>query len=152
MIKEYKGNIFDVKDAVICITVNCVGIAGKGLALECAKKYPEWEKDYKKLCSERKINIGSVYIHDTYSTVLCSFPTKHHWKNESKYYWVLSGLGDLYNQVSWNIRVKKTVPARIAIPKLGCNNGKLDWNVVKPLILERAKEYGHIETIIVEDE
>ena len=35
------GNIFESSCSTIVNTVNCVGVMGKGIALEFKKKYPE---------------------------------------------------------------------------------------------------------------
>ena len=47
MIKKIKGNIFNTGAQVIVNTVNCVGVMGRGIALECKLRYPEMFKKYK---------------------------------------------------------------------------------------------------------
>ena len=61
------------------------------------------------------------------SQVLC-FATKEHWKNKSNYDWILRGLQEFRN------KYKKWGVTSIAFPKLGCNNGGLDWKVVNHMM------------------
>ena len=42
------GNIFDSSSQTIVNTVNCVGVMGKGIALEYKIRYPEMYESYKK--------------------------------------------------------------------------------------------------------
>ena len=62
--------------------------------------------------------------------ILC-FATKVNWKYPSRIEWIERGLQNFVkNYKKWNI-------TSIAWPKLGCTNGKLDWETqVKPLMLK----------------
>ena len=42
------GNIFESKCSTIVNTVNCIGVMGKGIALEFKKRYTEMNKIYVK--------------------------------------------------------------------------------------------------------
>ncbi len=44
------GNIFDSKAQTLVNTVNCVGIMGRGLALEFKNRFPEMFLDYEQKC------------------------------------------------------------------------------------------------------
>ena len=68
MLKHVEGNIFKSYKQVIVNTVNCVGVMGKGIALECKLRYPEMFKAYKKYCDQKKLlpgtlSCGKVQIH-----------------------------------------------------------------------------------------
>ena len=52
------GNIFHSEMQTITITVNCVGVMGKGIALEMKNKAPEAYEKYRDLCSAGKMKIG----------------------------------------------------------------------------------------------
>ncbi len=125
--------IFEIYDANVLInTVNCVGVMGKGLALEFKHRFPENYKVYKKHCRKESIKIGVIFNHVENDIIIMNFPTKIHWKNNSEYEWIEKGLKTLRASL---ITLSKTNPDFIvAIPKLGCNNGGLQWNVVKKLI------------------
>ena len=54
MFKKIKGNIFNSSAQVLVNTVNCVGVMGRGIALECKLRFPEMYKNYKKFCDQKK--------------------------------------------------------------------------------------------------
>ena len=62
--------------------------------------------------------------------VLC-FATKEDWWNPSKLVWIERGL-EMFSQAYKGLGITS-----IAFPKLGCTNGKLNWeNDVKPLMFK----------------
>ena len=44
------GDIFDSECQTLVNTVNCVGIMGKGIALQFKKRYPKMFEEYKQIC------------------------------------------------------------------------------------------------------
>jgi len=132
MITYKKGNIFDAKVEALVNTVNTVGVMGKGIALQFKFAFPESYKAYKEAASRNEIVTGKVQIvpvNDINGVkYIINFPTKAHWRNPSKIQWINDGLIDLKKQVQeFGIN-------SIAIPPLGCGNGGLNWDNVKPLI------------------
>ena len=89
MIQYTSGSLFDAQTDAIVNPVNCVGIAGKGLALEFKKRYPEWFYQYRENCKEGCIKPGMVCVSSYYflpedeestkKTFIIDFPTKDHW-------------------------------------------------------------------------
>lgn len=112
--------------------VNCQGVMGKGLALQFKRKYPAYFNRYKELCAEGVLRLGRVNVFSSdKAPVLVSFPTKNHWKELSNYPTIDLGLMSLADAIqSLNI-------SSIAIPMLGCGEGKLDWSDVRTLIVNR---------------
>jgi len=53
MIKKIKGNIFNTSCQTLVNTVNCVGVMGRGIALECKLRFPDMFKKYKKFCEKK---------------------------------------------------------------------------------------------------
>jgi len=131
------GDILKSKAQTLVNTVNCVGIMGKGIALEFKNKFPEMFEDYMRRCNRNEIRIGQPYLYKSlFGQQIVNFPTKEHWKSISKVRDIEGGLDYLlahYKQ--WGI-------TSIAIPPLGCGNGQLEWKVVGPLIYKRAKQMG----------
>ena len=126
-------NILESDAQVLVNPVNCVGVMGKGLALQFKGKFPDYFKDYKYRCTKDSVKLGMVnhYCLDKDNNKwLVSFPTKYHWRDKSEISSIKSGLSDLRN-FCVNFRV-----ISVAIPKLGCGLGGLDWNDVKPLVEE----------------
>jgi O-acetyl-ADP-ribose deacetylase (regulator of RNase III) len=124
----------DDVDAIVN-TVNCVGVMGKGIALQFKNKWPGNFAAYQTACKAGKVRPGKMMVFDSGAYAqphfIINFPTKDHWRGNSKLSFIEDGLRDLAAQVrALDIR-------SIAIPPLGCGNGGLDWQDVKPLI-ERA--------------
>jgi O-acetyl-ADP-ribose deacetylase (regulator of RNase III) len=86
---EYKtGNILQEQADAIVNTVNCVGIMGRGIALQFKKSYPENFKEYEQACKKGLVEPGKMFIHDRNSLFqpkyIINFPTKRHWKGKSQ--------------------------------------------------------------------
>ena len=76
------GNIFESKATTLVNTINCVGVMGKGIALEFKKKYPTMFSEYVALCNEGAVKPGVPYYHqDLCGTSIINFPTKDHWRS-----------------------------------------------------------------------
>ena len=121
-------------DAIVN-TVNCVGVMGKGIALQFKNKWPENFARYHAACKAGEVRPGKMMVFDAGAYAqphfIINFPTKDHWRSGSKLSLIQDGLKGLIAQVqALGIR-------SIAIPPLGCGNGGLEWHEVKPLI-ERA--------------
>lgn len=123
-----KGNIFNSDCEFLVNPVNCVGVMGKGLALEFKNKYPLNFEIYKKACDNASFNIGNLLIVPVDNKFIVNFPTKKHWRNKSDLEFIKIGLEEL------KVAIKDFNIKSIAIPKLGCGLGGLDWNEVFDLI------------------
>lgn len=129
MIQYIKGNLFTSNSKVIVNTVNTVGVMGKGIAADFKKYYPEMFQQYKVLCDNGTFDIGNLFLYKTSNKWVLNFPTKKHWRGKSTLEYIETGLKKLVMDSS------KLQITDIAMPKLGCGNGGLEWeNEVKPLI------------------
>lgn len=146
MIEFVKGNIFDSNPDILVCTVNCVGVMGAGIALECKNRFPAYYYDYKSKCLREELKPGEIDIFvNSYQKfkfkeheplVIISAATKDHWKNKSEIEWVASCIKNLEDAF---ININEWLHYNtIAIPALGCSNGKLDWKDVK-LLFEKSK-------------
>ena len=128
MIRYVKGDIFNSQMETIVNPVNCVGVMGKGLALEYKRRYPTLFLSYKSACARKLIIPGRVYVSNQLDKKVMLFPTKDHWKDPSKYEYIDSGLSYFAkNYKDLNIQ-------SYAFPRIGCGLGGLDWEKVKVLI------------------
>ncbi len=132
MIRYTKGNLLDSPAQALVNTVNTVGVMGKGIALQFKEAFPENFRVYKKACDHKELHPGKLLIVKELTTqgdkYIVNFPTKTHWRGNSKYEYIESGLTALveaHMTYQWE---------SIAIPPLGCGNGGLDWDKVKILM------------------
>jgi O-acetyl-ADP-ribose deacetylase (regulator of RNase III)/uncharacterized protein YwgA len=130
-IKILIGDLLQSGTQTLVNTVNCVGVMGKGIALEFKKKFPDMFADYTRRCELGEVRPGEPYL---YRSVLppqiINFPTKDHWKSVSRIEDIERGLRILAERYrEWDV-------ASIAVPPLGCGNGQLEWRDVGPLMYQ----------------
>jgi O-acetyl-ADP-ribose deacetylase (regulator of RNase III) len=125
------------------IPVNCVGVMGKGLALQFKNKYPTLFKRYLQICQNKVLTIGIPYFLK-YDCCYILFPTKDHWREESKYYYIILGLSHMIKLLHYH-KINS-----IIIPRLGCGLGGLDWDIVHDMILKEfnKKENENINVFL----
>ena len=135
MIIEVKGDILKSEAPIIVIPVNCKGMMTNGLALQAKIKWPEMFKIYKSFCEGACPRFpsglepgGVVCIQHTPNQFIACLATNDDWKNPSKLEWVEKGLKEL---IVMSVKVNR---CHIAIPRLGCGLGGLDWCDVKPIV------------------
>lgn len=143
-----RGNLLEESVDALVNTVNCVGIMGKGIALQFKQAYPDNFKVYEKACNHNEVSTGKMFIYSTGSLFgvkyIINFPTKKHWKEKSKMEYIREGLDDLIQVI------KDHHITSIALPPLGCGNGGLDWEKVKPLIVDKLSKLTDLKIIIYE--
>jgi O-acetyl-ADP-ribose deacetylase (regulator of RNase III) len=159
MLKYTDTTVFNVGAQTIVNTVNCVGVMGAGLALECQLRFPEMFQDYVERCKSKSVKIGKPYLYRSYgSPWIMNFPTKNHWKYPSKIEWIEQGL-DYFAK-----NYERGCIQSIAFPKLGCDKGGLNWRDVQTIMenylqnlnidiyicLDRESEATGIEGVMTE--
>jgi O-acetyl-ADP-ribose deacetylase (regulator of RNase III) len=148
MIQFKQEDIFKSNAMALVNTVNTVGVMGKGIAYQFKKAYPEMFKDYQSACSTSEVQIGKMWVWKNPSIFgtqyIINFPTKQDWRNDSRIEDVEKGLDDLVKVV------KKLSISSIAIPPLGCGNGKLKWEIVKELIINAVSTLDDVSIEIYE--
>jgi O-acetyl-ADP-ribose deacetylase (regulator of RNase III) len=149
VIKSVEGDLLQQQDVdAIVNTVNCVGVMGKGIALQFKKKWPNNFKAYAAACKAGEVKLGQMFTFElgpmATPQFIINFPTKGHWRSASRIEDIESGLADLVNQITLhNI-------GSIAIPPLGCGNGGLLWTDVKPLIIQYLSVLPSLEVRLFE--
>lgn len=137
MLKVVVGDLLRSRAQTLVNTVNCVGVMGKGIALEFKRAYPEMYADYVERCNARLVRIGYPYAYflaDGRSII--NFPTKLHWRSPSKLSDIVLGLKYLQKHYrEWGI-------TSMAVPPLGCGNGQLEWRVVGPTLYSMLANLG----------
>ena len=146
MIHLVSGNLLEAQTEALVNTVNCVGVMGKGIALQFKQAFPDNFKDYVKACEKGKVRIGKMFVHHTGRMFppkyIINYPTKQHWKAKSRIEDIELGLEDL-------VRVIKELWIKsIAVPALGSGLGGLNWEVVKSLIIVAFEDVQDVEALL----
>jgi O-acetyl-ADP-ribose deacetylase (regulator of RNase III) len=149
MIEITQGDILKADAEVLVNTVNCVGVMGRGIALQFRKAFPKNFKVYEAACKDGLVQPGKMFVYDLnrfYNPrFIVNFPTKRHWKGKSRIEDIKSGLSDLIDFVQGH-QIRS-----IAIPPLGCGLGGLNWEEeVRPLIIEAFQSVPEVAVLLFE--
>jgi O-acetyl-ADP-ribose deacetylase (regulator of RNase III) len=142
------GDLLKETTDAIVNTVNCVGVMGKGIALQFKHRWPSNFKEYEAASKRKEIKPGRMFIYDLGEwekpRYIINFPTKVHWRGDSKLEYVEDGLRDLVKQV------KRLGIKSISLPPLGCGNGGLDWDDVRESIFATFEDHPEIDVHLFE--
>lgn len=143
-----RGDMFFSTMQTLTISVNCVGVMGKGLASTAKYRFPDLYVKYQDICKSDLLKMGKPYLYkreasiaqqladeallseqEYYSqTWFLLFPTKNHWKNKANLLEIEKGL-------QWLLENHKRLKIEsLAMPALGCGLGELEWRDVGPLM------------------
>lgn len=148
-IRRMQGDLLKQQDVdAIVNAVNCVGVMGKGLALQFKNAWPANFRAYAVACKAGEVRPGRMFIHglDGPATprYIINFPTKDHWRDGSRIEFIRDGLADLVAQV------RRLGIRSIAIPPLGCGLGGLAWSEVRPMIEAAFAPFPDVEVRMFE--
>ncbi len=148
MIEATQGNLLEADTEALVNAVNCVGVMGKGIALQFKQAFPENFAEYARVCKGKEMKPGRVMVFATGSMLnpkyIINFPTKRHWKDRSRMEDIEAGLVDLIAQVQ-RLNIQS-----IAIPPLGAGLGGLNWPDVKRRIEGAFAELPEVRVLLFE--
>lgn len=148
MIELKQGDILQADAEALVNTVNCVGVMGRGLALQFKKGFPGNFKRYRAACDNNELKQGKMLIYDLNRLYnpryVVNFPTKRHWKGKSRMEDIEAGLQALVEEV------RKRDIHSIAIPPLGCGLGGLRWRDVRAKIEEEFQDLPDVQVLLFE--
>jgi O-acetyl-ADP-ribose deacetylase (regulator of RNase III) len=150
MVEVVRGDPFDSEAEAYVNAVNCVGVMGKGIALQFKRRYPDNLSHYKAVCATGDLRPGTVSVYqcpsapDIRPRFIISFPTKDDWRNPSRMEWIQSGL------VALTDAVRRHSITSVAIPALGCDNGGLDWVEDRPVIESSLRSLATVRILLHE--
>ena len=129
MIEFKSGDILRDDAEALVNTVNCVGVMGRGIALQFKDAFPDNFKAYAEACRQGAVQPGRMFVFETGQLTppryIVNFPTKRHWRGKSRMIDIETGLGAL-------VEVLREKHIRsVAIPPLGSGLGGLNWQEVK---------------------
>ena len=144
---EYKtGDIFHEDVEALVNSVNCVGVMGRGIALQFKNVYPANFEAYAAACKRKEVEPGKMFVFETGKLTnpryIINFPTKRHWRGKSRMEDIDSGLRALAEEI------RERHIRSIAIPPLASALGGLRWAEVAPRIESMLREVDDIEAVI----
>ena len=150
MIELTQGDLLKQDAEALVNAVNCVGVMGRGIALQFRKAFPENFKVYEHACNRGEARPGSMLVFETHQLTnpcyVINFPTKRHWRDKSRISDIESGLKALVAEV------KRLGIRTIAIPALGCGLGGLEWPDVHPRIEKAFSSLPEVHVWLFEPE
>jgi len=148
MIRYKTGNVLTEDVEALVNTVNCVGVMGRGIALQFKKSFPDNFKAYEHVCKKGELKPGEMFVFKlgqlTNPRYIINFPTKRHWRGKSRMEDIDSGLSALVQEIQ-SREIKS-----IAIPPLGSGLGGLRWADVKTRIESALEEVSDLEVVVFE--
>ncbi len=146
---EYKiGDILTEDSEALVNAINCVGVMGRGIALQFKRRFPDNFKAYRTECTRGRMKPGSVFVYDTGKMhpprYIINFPTKRHWRGKSRMADIESGLASLADAIRSH-RIHS-----IAIPPLGSGLGGLVWSEVRARMQSVLGELDDVKVVIFE--
>ncbi len=142
-----EGDMFFSRMHTLTVSVNTVGVMGKGLASRAKYQFPDVYVVYQDVCRSRSLRMGRPYLYKRESSLdyqladdpgtltngmpstwFLLFPTKRHWRE-------MADIAGIEQGLEWVIDhcIAEGVNS-LALPALGCGLGRLDWRDVGPLM------------------
>ncbi|MXY79366.1 MAG: macro domain-containing protein [Chloroflexi bacterium] len=148
MITFTSGDVTKADAEALINTVNCVGVMGRGIALQFKRRYPANFRAYAAACNRGEVEPGRVFVFETGQLTnpryIINVPTKRHWRAKSRLEDIDSGLESLAEAISTR-RIRS-----VAIPPLGCGMGGLDWDEVRPRIETALSALPDVRALVFE--
>lgn len=146
MIEPASGNLLDADVDALVNAVNTVGVMGRGIALQFKRRFPLNFDVYAKACAAGEVQPGRMLTvdlgADSRPRFIINFPTKRHWKHDSRIEDVELGLVALAGEV------RRLDLRSIAVPALGCGAGGLEWRTVGPMIERALEPLTHVRVLL----
>ena len=148
MIKYKTGDILAEDAEALVNTVNCVGVMGRGIALQFKRAFPGNFKAYAARCKRGEMQPGQVFVFETGQLTnphyIINFPTKRHWRGKSRLEDIESGL------VSLATEIRTRGIRSIAIPPLGSGLGGLEWPEVRRRVQAALEKFDDVKVVVFE--
>lgn len=148
MIEFTTGDILRADVEALVNTVNCVGVMGRGIALQFKNTFPDNFKAYEAACLRDEVQPGRMFVFERRSLTspkfIINFPTKRHWRGKSRIEDIDAGLVALTQEIQHR-KIRS-----IAIPPLGSGLGGLEWDDVRPRIVEALRGFNDLRAVIFE--
>lgn len=125
--REVSGSIFNSRADALVNTVNCVGVMGKGIALEFRRRFPIMFMEYERVCMNGMLKPGQILPYRREKPWVLNLAIKNHWRQPSKIEWVRSCLQKFV------INYEKMEINSVAFPWMGAMNGGIPIEDIKKI-------------------
>ena len=148
------GDMFFSRMQTLTVSVNTVGVMGKGLASRAKYQFPDVYVRYQDVCRRKLLRMGVPFLYkrqssfheeladdpgsftDGQETWFLLFATKQHWKQSAD----LGGITQGLNWIRENV-VDQGITS-LAMPALGCGLRRLSWSDAGPLMCRELSALG----------
>ncbi len=169
------GDIFTEDVEALVNTVNCVGVMGKGLALQFKRRYPQNFAEYAVDCAQGRVRPGRMHVVQLDSQPLqavaeeprqafmfeSASPQSPASPVAAPRYIINFPTKDHWRRQSQLAYIRDGLDdlvrvildediTSIAVPALGCDLGGLDWLEVEPLITSALAPIDDLDVVILE--
>lgn len=148
MVEYKRGDVLAEPAEALVNTVNCVGVMGRGLALQFKKAFPGNFKAYEAACRRGELEPGRMFVFETGALTspryIINFPTKRHWRGRSRIEDIEAGLKALVEEI------RRRQIQSIALPALGAGLGGLEWTDVRLRIEQAVSGLGDVRVVVFE--
>ena len=148
MIRFTTGDILAEDAEALVNTVNCIGVMGRGIALQFKKAFPDNFRVYAAACRRGEVEPGRMFVFETGAFTnpryIINFPTKRHWRGNSRIADIDVGLKDLATVI------RERDIRSIAVPPLGSGLGGLEWSDVRPRIEKALGGFNNVDVVVFE--
>ncbi|KKK91461.1 hypothetical protein LCGC14_2712760 [marine sediment metagenome] len=131
-LKHVRGNLWAARDVdATVITTNGTirsdgwAVMGRGCAHEAATRFQHLQRRL-----GRRIRLRGNIVHTFGQYRLMTFPVKYHWHEEADLDLIRHSCEQLRG-LCYTLKM-----AKVAMPRPGCGNGRLDWDDVRPVLEE----------------
>lgn len=146
MIRYATGDILAAETQAVVNTVNCVGVMGRGLALQFKRFFPANFKAYAAACKRGEVEPGRMFVFENTEVAgpryVINFPTKRHWRNASRIEDIEVGLEALVQEI------QRRGIRSISIPPLGAGLGGLAWPDVRSRIEDALQGLVEVDVVV----
>lgn len=148
MLEFTTGNLLADRSEALVNTVNCVGVMGRGVALQFKQSWPANFAAYAAACKRGEVEPGRMFVFETGALTtprfIINFPTKRHWRAGSRIEDIEAGLHALVAEI------RERGIRSIALPPLGAGLGGLDWTEVRSHIVAALGDLPDVEVRVYE--
>ena len=132
MLKEVNSSLFDLKVDALAHGCNTQGIMNAGIAKDFREKYPQMFEEYQSYCKSGLFQTGDIHVYQDNKTgiYIINIASQFDLETGARIEYIRKGLNKVEKQYS-SLGIQS-----LALPRIGCNLGKLNWREVKPVIEE----------------